>query len=132
MAKLKLNRELIEKAYRYVAAGNYIETVCVYLGISKNTWYTWLKKGEKQRQGIYRDFYDAIKKAEAEAEMRNVAIIQEAARDTWQAAAWFLERKYPERWGKRETTIEDIQKKQNEMLERISKIVEALKDEDSV
>lgn len=130
MAKLKLNQEMIEKAYKYIAAGNYVETVCEYLGISKNTWYVWLRKGEKQKQGVYRDFYDAIKKAEAEAEMRNVAIIQKAAQDTWQAAAWFLERKYPERWGKRDTALEDIQKQQNEMLSRIKEIVEALQQDD--
>ena len=34
--------------------------------------------------------------------MRNVALIQKAAKDNWQAAAWYLERRYPEDYGRRE------------------------------
>lgn len=132
MAKLKLNKKLIEEASKLIAAGNYVETTCRYLGISKETWYRWFRTGEQQKKGIFRDFYDAIKKAEAAAEARNVAIIQEAAKTTWQAAAWFLERKYPERWGKKEIPNEVQQKQQQELLQRIQSIVEALKDEGNV
>ena len=56
----------------------------------------------KCRKGVYFEFFEAIKKAEAQAEARNVAVIQTAARDSWQAAAWWLERKYPQEWGKKE------------------------------
>lgn len=103
MAKLKLTYELIEKARKLIAAGNYTETVCQYLGISKDTWYRWLKTGERQKKGIYSDFSDAVRQAEAEAEMRNVTIIQKAAQEgNLQAAIWYLERKFPDRWGRRE------------------------------
>ena len=37
----------------------------------------------------------------AEAELRDVMVINRAAQTTWQAAAWKLERKYPNRWGLR-------------------------------
>jgi hypothetical protein len=37
----------------------------------------------------------------AEAEMRDVALIAQAAKENWQAAAWRLERKYPARWGRK-------------------------------
>ena len=40
-------------------------------------------------------------KAEADAEVRNVAIIQRAADTTWQAAAWWLERKHKAEWSSR-------------------------------
>ncbi|MDI6617883.1 MAG: IS630 transposase-related protein [Clostridiales bacterium] len=102
MRRPKLNSDIVEKVYKYVAAGNYIETVCQYLNISKQTYYNWLKKGEKAHSGLYFDFVDAIKRAEAEAEMRNVTLIQKAGSTTWQAAAWYLERKHPDKWGKRE------------------------------
>ncbi len=34
--------------------------------------------------------------------MRDVAVIATAAKENWQAAAWRLERKFPERWGRRQ------------------------------
>lgn len=104
MAKLKLNEKLIEEAAKLIKSGNYASVVCKYFGIDESTWYRWLEKGEriKNENNIYRKFFNAIKKAEATAEGRNVAIIQDAAQTTWQAAAWYLERKYPDRWGKKD------------------------------
>ena len=44
-----------------------------------------------------------MKKAEKEAIARNVALIQRAAQEgNWQAAAWWLERKYFEDWGRKD------------------------------
>lgn len=102
MARLKLTHEIIQRSAELIAAGNYHKTVCEYLGIDKSTWYRWLQYGEKAKNGIFRDFYNAIKRAEAEAVARNVAIIQRAAQDSWQAAAWWLERKYPNEWGRKD------------------------------
>lgn len=47
-------------------------------------------------------FWQTIKKAEAEAEARNTALIQTQASKSWQAAAWWLERKFPDRWGRKD------------------------------
>jgi hypothetical protein len=48
-------------------------------------------------------FSDAIKKAESEAEVRMVAHVLKAATDgTWQAAAWWLERRRPTDYGRRD------------------------------
>lgn len=82
--------------------GNYVETACRYVSISKQTFYTWLDRGEKATRGRYRDFYVDVEQARAEAEARNVQVVQKAAHDgTWQAAAWWLERRDPARWGRR-------------------------------
>lgn len=103
MPKLKLNKELIEKASKLIAAGNYQKDVAKYLGIDESTWYRWLRKGETAKtNNIFCKLYKAVKKAEAEAIARNVALIQQAAQDSWQAAAWWLERRYPEQWGKKD------------------------------
>lgn len=49
----------------------------------------------------YAEFAAALKVAEAEAVARNVAIIQRAAITSWQAAAWWLERRYSEEFSRR-------------------------------
>ncbi len=41
--------------------------------------------------------------------MRNVAIIQHATQDTWQAAAWWLERRFPEDFALRQHLQADVQ-----------------------
>jgi hypothetical protein len=84
-----------------IEMGNYAHVASEYAGISKSTHYNWLKLGE-QGQEPYVEYLDAIKKAEAIAQVRNVGIIQEAAIKTWTAAAWFLERKHYSEWGRRD------------------------------
>lgn len=101
--KSKLTEELIKEAYRLVSAGNYIKDIPPILGIDDSTWFRWLSEGEKARSGLKREFYDTVKKAEKDAIARNVALIQRAAQEgNWQAAAWWLERKYFEDWGRKE------------------------------
>jgi len=99
--KSKLNDKLVQHAYDLIRAGNYQRHVAQALGIAEETWYRWLREGERAKSGLKRQFYEVVKKAEAEAVARNVALIQKAAQDTWQAAAWWLERKCPEEWGKK-------------------------------
>lgn len=82
-------------------AGNYSETAAAYAGISKATFYEWCARGRREPDSIYADFLDAVESAKAASEVRDVALIDKAATDgSWQAAAWKLERKYPQRWGR--------------------------------
>ena len=106
-AKSKLTRELIEKAVKIIERGNYDKVAIDILGINKGTWYAWMKQGEidanKGVNSLKAEFFNSIKKAEAAAIDRNLSIIQKAAMEgNWQASAWYLERKYPEQWGKRD------------------------------
>ncbi len=99
----KLTPQVQARIVQAIVGGNDITVAAAYAGIHKAQFYRWLEKGEQQQQGIYRAFRDAIQKAQADAETRNVALIAKAAQEgTWTAAAWWLERKYPERWGRKE------------------------------
>ena len=51
----------------------------------------------------YGDFCLAVKKAEAEAEVRLVGQWQALLPTDWKAIATFLERRHPEKWGKRDS-----------------------------
>jgi transposase len=104
MAKLKLTPELIEKLIPSIEAGNYVETVCQAHGISRNTYYLWLKKGESAKaKTIYRYFYDMVKDAEARAEQKLIEEWRDKLKESPTNYKDFLERRYPERWGKKET-----------------------------
>jgi len=115
-----INKEIVAKIVKAIRAGNYIETAAAYAGISKNTLYDWLRRGEREKQRLatnprskmrkseapFVEFSDAVERALAEAEVRDVTIIAKAAETQWQAAAWRLERKFPDRWGRRKLDID--------------------------
>lgn len=108
----KLNDDLKDQICKVVRAGNYIETAAAYAGLSKQTLYDWMKRGRREaeariegkpaqrREEKYVRFLDAIEKALADSEIRDVAIVAKAATENWQAAAWKLERRNPGRWGR--------------------------------
>lgn len=123
--KLKLTAELQAKICDAIRMGNYMETAAAFAGISKDTFYRWLKKGARARSGIYREFHDAVHKALAEAEVRDVAIIANAAKESWQAAAWRLERRHPERWGKKERIYAEMDHQGDSLAELVAAIKES-------
>ena len=99
--KTKLTPELQKKLIKYIQGGSYIVVACRAVGIAEKTFYEWIKKGEK---GIepYSKLSKSVRKAQAKSEIRNVAIIEMAAKKDWRAALEMLARKYPQRWAKRD------------------------------
>jgi hypothetical protein len=97
----KLCPEVRDKIVQAIRAGNYIETAAAYAGIAKDTLYAWLRRGAAGTEPEYSEFAAAVEQALASAETRDVALIGQAAEKEWQAAAWRLERKFPDRWGRK-------------------------------
>ena len=61
----------------------------------------------------YVRFRQDVEKARAEAEVEAVSMVKMAARNgTWQAAAWYLERSFPQRWSR--NRIEEIVEEKEE------------------
>lgn len=114
--KTKLTKELIREAETLIEAGSYAVTVCAYLGIGETTWYRWLKEGEAAKSGLKREFWEAIIQADARAEIGNVAVIRKAAENDWRAAAFFLERRFPKKWGRKRRTTADMEHEGSDTL----------------
>src|SRR5258708_40182685 len=77
-----------------------------------------MKRGAKQRRGMFREFCNAVTKAHADAEVRMVAQWQKHMPVNWQAIRDFLSRWHPDRWGDHRKEIAEI-KKQIAQLEAI-------------
>lgn len=76
-------------------AGNTRKAACQYAGVAQDAFNRWLVR--------FADFADVVKKAEADAEVRHVANIAKASQDgVWQASAWWLERRRPDDYGRRD------------------------------
>ena len=106
-----------------VERGNYIETAAALAGVSKSTLYNWKNRGERELERLekypeaeesqterpFLEFLDALTRAMAVAEDRDVQIIDKAAEDDWRASAWRLERRNAKRWGKKESLDANLQ-----------------------
>lgn len=102
-----------------VRAGNYLHVAAAFAGLSKETPIEWRKRGARDlRKGqdtVYAKFAQAVDQALAHAEVHSVAAIRSATKENWQAAAWLLERRHPDRWSKHVAI--DLSKCTNEQLE---------------
>jgi len=94
----KLTPEVQEAILKVIRSGGTYAAAARYVGVTETTLYEWLAKG---RDGLqpYATFAEAVEKARAEAEMKFVGVVRQAAESgTWQAAAWWLERRLPSDW----------------------------------
>ena len=89
----KYTPEVVEAILDALRAGNTRRASVAAAGVSEDSFARWL--------AAYADFADAVRKAEAEAEQRFVRRIERAVEaGTWQAAAWGLERRRRDDWGR--------------------------------
>ena len=90
----KLTPETTSKLALAIQLGATYELACNYAGVHYSTFARWMNKS--------REFREAIKEAEGKASVTWLAKIEQAASEgNWQAAAWKLERRYPEMYGRR-------------------------------
>lgn len=93
--------------------GSDLNTAAQFAGLNYGTVFRWIERGQRENERIeygeparpeetpYLDLWQAMRKARAEAVVRNVAQIQKAANQgEWKAAAWWLERTVPEVYAK--------------------------------
>lgn len=96
-----------DKVQQLLAAlidGNYRDVACRVAGIPKQAFYNALKRADEGDDAAIA-FRDAVENAEAQAESGIVAKWRgaiNAGPQYWAAAATFLERKSPDRWGRRQ------------------------------
>ena len=92
----KKTEQRVEALLQSLRAGASRQRSAALAGIHRDTLHEWMKQDPA--------FSDAIEKAEAFAEARFLSRVATAAENerSWQAAAWILERRFPNEWRKRE------------------------------
>jgi hypothetical protein len=99
----KLTPELREKFCGLVRDGNYMQAACAGVGISFATFRNWYNRGRKALRGPYLEFFEAVRLAQAESEAQLVKNWQAQVPENWQAARDFLARRFPARWGPKDS-----------------------------
>lgn len=98
-----LTPEVQRRILQVLQAGGYVETAVAAAGVSMRSYTRWMGRGREDAADYapeYEQFRQLVHQARAESEARNVALIAQAAATNWNAAAWLLERQYPERWAR--------------------------------
>jgi hypothetical protein len=93
----KLNPEVVGRFLTAIRAGNYRETAARLAGIGPSTMYRWLHDPRPE----YAAFRMALDICEAEVEAEIIGNLARLSRTSTRAAAFLLERRWPERWAKR-------------------------------
>ena len=100
----KLNDELRGQIARAIAAGCTLESAAFIAGITSRTLHAWLERGRAGRRTntphsqLLRDVEEARGRHEA---VLLASLNRAAGNGSWRAAAFVLERRYPERWAAR-------------------------------
>ena len=110
MSRSRKNDPRIEQLLTALRAGNTRRAAARYAGIHSTQFYRWLE-GDAA-------FRTQVERAEAEAEVRMLTRVAQAANGgDWKAAAWWLERRLPADYGRRERI-----ELQSELLSEIEKL----------
>ena len=112
----KLTDDVIGAAAEFLERGGPQSELAARLGVSRSTWYRWLKEGEAAFEDgdhgrqVAR-LYESVNKAQADLQARCLASILVAGhgamntttrtrdKGDWRALAWLLERRFPAEFG---------------------------------
>lgn len=131
---LEQNPAIGDEIIQYVRDGMFLREATSMVGIHKATVYDWIKKGRVDHdhgiESAYANFFVGVQAALAEAKYDAVTAVRRAGQNPafWMAAAWYLERRYPQEFGKQDR----LQLQHSGQINSATVgITAALKDEDS-
>lgn len=87
-----MTRRNWNKICRFIAAGMPLQHAAAASGIGKSTFHLWQQKNPA--------FAGAVEKARARGLATRLAVITEAAKTDWRAAAWYCEHVFPDSFSK--------------------------------
>lgn len=100
-----------------IQIGLTLEQTCAAAGVTYRSYRSWILRGQRAEAAnkikklsadspevLFLQFFQAVKKAEADSEGVLLERIRNASKEPskWQAAAWMLERRWPEKYGRRD------------------------------
>jgi len=101
----KCTKSRVNRILRHIGEGLFRKDACLLAGISRDTFYQWIKEGKQHAKAeidsIERELYEGLEVAEAKAVQVHSKNIRTAGSRDWKASAWWLERTRPNDYGRR-------------------------------
>jgi transposase len=107
-----------EKILTAIRAGNYRHVAARGAGVPLRTFTGWCVRGRRAKSGASWEFWLSLLEAEQSAEISMVELVVKAAQGDAKYAEWWLERKFPERWGRDTARITALEKRIDELEKR--------------
>ena len=108
---IKLSQKTIDLIAQAIQGGNYYDAACAYASVDYTTFRKWMAKAKSlvdacapqtPENRLFLILYQAVKKAEGMCEVRLVTQWQRQMADDWRAIVTFLERRFPDKWGRQQ------------------------------
>ena len=126
----KLNAETQKRFIDGLRLGLTYKLAASYAGIDISSFHLWMQKGREQSEGIYSDFFDAVKAAEGICAAQHMGRIMKAAEaGHWQSSAWVMERRFGYS-AKQEVKVgaaEDSLEGAEDLIAKVAEVAQALK-----
>ena len=126
----KLNAETQKRFIDGLRLGLTYKLAASYAGIDISSFHLWMQKGRDQSEGIYSDFFDAVKAAEGLCAAQHMGRIMKAAEaGQWQSSAWVMERRFGYS-AKQEVKVgasEDSLEGAEDLIAKVAEVAQALK-----
>jgi hypothetical protein len=98
----KLTPELRDTVCEHLKSGLFRRAAAGLVGIDEHTLSRWYHRGASEQRGLYREFYVAVNRAEAEFMQGATETLQAASTTNPRHVQWLLSRRFPELYGRRD------------------------------
>ncbi|TQF12489.1 hypothetical protein FJV41_28820 [Myxococcus llanfairpwllgwyngyllgogerychwyrndrobwllllantysiliogogogochensis] len=98
----KLTPELQQQICDHLRSGLFRRAAAGLVGVDEQTLSRWFHRGASEPRGLYREFFVAVNRAEAEFMQGATETLQAAATTNPKHVQWLLSRRFPELYGRRD------------------------------
>lgn len=111
----KLDDDLELKLLKHLRHGVSRRDSCAACSLGYSTFERWLKEGaDLEADHQLRGFRGRVQRAEAMAKIQLISAVRRASATEWKPAAWLLERKWPEEFGRRDHVTQEVTVREGE------------------
>lgn len=127
----KCTPERQERLIELVRQGSFREAACHAVGIGSQSLRNWLAKAD-QGDERYVEFARRLREAEAHVENDCVFTIKSLGSDDWRALAWYLEKRFPNRFGDVRVAKVQLEREREALFEALHAALTELGMEDAI
>lgn len=104
----KLTPEIAANIIQYIKSGSSLKHAAEHTGLSERTLHNWLERGRAAEDANtpgkdvhFLHFFRSVAVSRAQVAVKIAATIISATQKDWRAGAWWLERTFPNEWGRK-------------------------------
>ena len=128
-----LNTDTVTRITQAVSSGSTREDAAAYAGVGRSTLHAWLAEARDldknpdgrpttptERQRLCLDLLDGVERGDGQIAVLMVGRVVAASATSWQAAAWWLERRRWADYGRKDFLRSEVTGRDGEPLESVS------------